>query len=213
MPKVICIGLDGATFDLIKPFIAQGQLPTFKKLMDSGAFSELRSTVPPVTASAWSSFMTGKNPGAHGLFDFMQRRDKSYDLAPVSALDRDGKAVWDLMGEAGKKVIVMNVPVTWPPQPVNGQLVTGMLTPRNAENYTYPKELADELKSAIGEYIVYSDEVYIERARRDFSASVETFCRSAHARRRILDAEISLGFFHARLPGNRHRVARLVVVV
>jgi predicted AlkP superfamily phosphohydrolase/phosphomutase len=160
MSKVICIGLDGATFDLIKPFIAQGKLPTFKKLMDSGAFSELRSTVPPVTASAWSSFMTGKNPGAHGLFDFMQRRENSYDLAPVSALDRDGKAVWDLIGDAGKKVIVMNVPVTWPPQPVNGQLITGMLTPRHAENYTYPKELADELKNAIGEYIVYSDEVY-----------------------------------------------------
>jgi predicted AlkP superfamily phosphohydrolase/phosphomutase len=160
MSKVVCIGLDGATFDLIKPFIAQGKLPTFKKLMDSGAFSELRSTVPPVTASAWSSFMTGKNPGAHGLFDFMQRRENSYDLAPVSALDRDGKAVWDLIGESGKNVIVMNVPVTWPPQSVNGQLVTGMLTPRNAENYTYPKELAEEIKNAIGEYIVYSDEVY-----------------------------------------------------
>jgi predicted AlkP superfamily phosphohydrolase/phosphomutase len=160
MSKVICIGLDGATFDLIKPFIAQGKLPTFKKLMENGAFSELRSTVPPVTASAWSSFMTGKNPGAHGLFDFMQRRANSYDLAPVSALDRDGKAVWDLIGEAGKQVIVMNVPVTWPPQPVNGLLITGMLTPRNAKNYTYPKELADELKNAIGEYIVYSDEVY-----------------------------------------------------
>jgi len=158
--KIICIGLDGATFDLIQPFIAQGRLPTFKKLMDSGAWSELRSTVPPVTASAWSSFMTGKNPAAHGLFDFMQRRENSYDLAPVSALDRDGKAVWDLMGDAGKKVIVMNVPVTWPPQPVNGLLVTGMLTPRNAETYTYPKELADELRLEIGDYIVYSDEVY-----------------------------------------------------
>ena len=160
MHKVFVIGLDGATFDLIKPFVAQGKLPTFKKLMDAGAWSELRSTVPPVTASAWSSFMTGKNPGAHGLFDFMQRRSGSYDLAPVSVRDRDGRAVWDLIGDAGGKVIVMNVPVTWPPQPANGLLVTGMLTPRNAENYTYPKELANELRLAIGDYIVYSDEVY-----------------------------------------------------
>ncbi len=160
MRRVFVIGLDGATFDLIKPFVAQGQLPTFKKLMESGAWSELRSTVPPVTASAWSSFMTGKNPGAHGLFDFMQRREGSYDLAPVSVRDRDGRAVWDLMGDAGKKVIVMNVPVTWPPQPVDGLLVTGMLTPRNAVEYTYPRELADELRQHIGEYIVYSDEVY-----------------------------------------------------
>ncbi len=160
MRKVFVIGLDGATFDLIKPFVAQGKLPTFKKLMENGAFSELRSTVPPVTASAWSSFMTGKNPGAHGLFDFMQRREGSYDLAPVSVRDRDGRAVWDLIGDAGGKVIVMNVPVTWPPPPVNGVLVTGMLTPRGAENYTYPHELAEELRSAIGDYIVYSDEVY-----------------------------------------------------
>ena len=160
MPKLFVIGLDGATFDLIRPWVAQGKLPTFKKLMDGGAWSELRSTVPPVTASAWSSFMTGKNPGAHGLFDFMQRKRDSYDLAPVSVMDRDGRAVWDLLGDASKRVIVMNVPVTWPPQPVNGLLVTGMLTPRNAENYTYPHELADELQRQIGEYIVYSDEVY-----------------------------------------------------
>lgn len=160
MPKVFAIGLDGATFDLIRPWVAQGKLPTIKKLMDSGAWSELRSTVPPVTASAWSSFMTGKNPGAHGLFDFMQRKRDSYDLAPVSVMDRDGRAVWDLLSDAGKRVIVMNVPVTWPPQQVNGLLITGMLTPRNVENYTFPKDLAAELKQAIGEYIVYSDEVY-----------------------------------------------------
>jgi predicted AlkP superfamily phosphohydrolase/phosphomutase len=160
MHKVFVIGLDGATFDLIRPWADSGKLPTFKKLMDRGAWSELRSTVPPVTASAWSSFMTGKNPGAHGLFDFMQRRENSYDLAPVSVRDRDGRAVWDLIGDAGGKVIVMNVPVTWPPQPVSGLLVTGMLTPRGADNYTYPRELADELREHIGEYIVYSDEVY-----------------------------------------------------
>jgi predicted AlkP superfamily phosphohydrolase/phosphomutase len=112
MRKVFVIGLDGATFDLIKPFVAQGKLPTFKKLMDGGAWSELRSTVPPVTASAWSSFMTGKNPGAHGLFDFMQRREGSYDLAPVSVRDRDGKAVWDLIGEAGCKIALEDGGVT-----------------------------------------------------------------------------------------------------
>ncbi len=160
MHRVFVIGLDGATFDLIGPWAESGKLPTLKKLMDSGAWSELRSTVPPVTASAWSSFMTGKNPGAHGLFDFMRRRKGSYDLAPVSALDRDSKAVWDLIGDAGKRVIVMNVPVTWPPQPVKGLLVTGMLTPRGADHYTWPRDLAAELREHIGEYIVYSDEVY-----------------------------------------------------
>ncbi|MBI4675685.1 MAG: alkaline phosphatase family protein [Chloroflexi bacterium] len=160
MSKVFVIGLDGATFDLIHPFIAQGYLPNLQSLISKGAWSELSSTVPPVTASAWNSFMTGKNPGGHGLFDFMQRRKNSYDLAPVSSFDRDGKAVWQVAGDAGKQSIILGVPVTYPPTPVNGLMVTGMLTPRGAPDYTYPAELKNEIAQAIGEYVVYSDEVY-----------------------------------------------------
>lgn len=160
MGKVFVIGLDGAAFDLIEPFIAQGYLPNLKGLMQHGAWSPLSSTIPPVTASAWTSFMTGKNPGKHGLFDFMQRRKNSYDLAPVSSFDRDGKAVWEVASEAGKQCIVMGVPVTYPPTPLNGLMVTGMLTPRGASDYTYPAELKDEIAQAIGKYVVYSDEVY-----------------------------------------------------
>lgn len=160
MTKVLVLGLDGATFDLIHPFIEQGHLPNLKRFMAQGSWSELSSTAPPVTASAWTSFMTGKNPGKHGLFDFMQRRANSYDLAPVSSFDRDGKALWELAGEAGKTSIVMGVPVTYPPTPLNGLMVTGMLTPRGAPDYTYPPELKDEIAQAIGEYVVYSDEVY-----------------------------------------------------
>lgn len=157
---VFVIGLDGATFDLIHPFIAQGFLPNLQSLISKGASAELSSTIPPVTASAWTSFMTGKNPGKHGLFDFMQRRNNSYDLAPVSSFDRDGKAIWEIASELGKKCIVMGVPVTYPPTPLNGLMVTGMLTPRGAADYTYPPELKEEIAKAIGEYIVYSDEVY-----------------------------------------------------
>lgn len=158
--KVFVIGLDGATFDLIQPLIAQGFLPNLKNLMARGAWSELTSTVPPVTASAWNSFMTGKNPGGHGLFDFMQRRKNSYDLTPISSHDRDGKTVWDLAGEAGKQSVVMGVPITYPPTPLQGVMVTGMLTPRGAPDYTYPAELKNEIAQNVGEYVVYSDEVY-----------------------------------------------------
>ncbi len=171
--RVFVIGLDGGTFDLIRPFIAQGHLPNLKRLMEDGAWSSLESTVPPVTASAWTSFMTGKNPGAHGLFDFMRRRAGSYDLVPVSSGDRDGKAVWEIAGDVGKQVIVMGVPVTYPPTQVNGLLITGMLTPRDATDYTYPPELKNEIRDRIGEYIVYSDEVY-SKGRGD------TFLRALH---------------------------------
>lgn len=173
MTKLFVIGLDGATFDLIHPFIARGYLPTLHSLISRGASAPLTSTVPPVTASAWTSFMTGKNPGAHGLFDFMQRRPGSYDLAPVSSYDRDGKTVWQLAGEAGARVVVMGVPVTYPPTPVNGLMVTGMLTPRGARDYTFPPDLKDEIAGTIGDYVVYSDEVY-SRGRG------ETFLKALH---------------------------------
>lgn len=159
MPLLV-IGLDGATFDLIRPFIAQGYLPNLQSLISKGSWSELSSTVPPVTASAWNSFMTGKNPGGHGMFDFMQRRKNSYDLTPISSRDRDGKAVWEIAGEYAKHSIIMGVPVTYPPTPLNGLMVTGMLTPRGAPDYTYPAELKTEIAQNVGEYVVYSDEVY-----------------------------------------------------
>lgn len=158
--QVFVIGLDGATFDLIHPFIAQGYLPNLKQLMERGTWSELSSTVPPVTASAWNSFMTGKNPGGHGMFDFMQRRKNSYDLTPISSKDRDGKAMWEIAGEHGKPSIIMGVPVTYPPTPLNGLMVTGMLTPRGASDYTYPAGLKNEIANQVGGYVVYSDEVY-----------------------------------------------------
>jgi predicted AlkP superfamily phosphohydrolase/phosphomutase len=158
--RVLVLGLDGATFNLIHPFVAEGYLPNLERWMAEGAWSELSSTIPPVTASAWTSFMTGKNPGKHGLFDFMQRRAGTYDLAPVSSRDRDGKAVWEIAGEGGIRSIVVGVPVTWPPTPLNGVMVTGMLTPRGAADITSPPELRDELTREIGEYVVYSDQVY-----------------------------------------------------
>lgn len=160
MSKLFVIGLDGATFDLIHPFIAQGYLPNLTKLMERGAWTALASTVPPVTASAWNSFMTGKNPGGHGMFDFMRRCKNSYDLTPISANDRDGKAVWEIAGEHNRPGIIMGVPVTYPPAPLNGLMVTGMLTPRGASDYTYPTELKNEIANQVGEYVVYSDEVY-----------------------------------------------------
>src|SRR5258708_28838594 len=91
---VFVIGLDGATFDLIHPFIAQGFLPNLQSLISKGSYGELSSTIPPVTASAWTSFMTGKNPGKHGLFDFMQPRNNSYHLPPVSRFHLHRQAVW-----------------------------------------------------------------------------------------------------------------------
>ena len=71
---MLVLGLDGATFDLIRPWAADGTLPNFARLLEEGAHGPLRSTVPPMTAPAWTSFATGTNPGKHGLYDWIARR-------------------------------------------------------------------------------------------------------------------------------------------
>lgn len=146
--KVVVIGLDGGTFDLVKPWAEAGYLPTFQGLMAEGVWGDLRSTMPPITAPAWSSFITGKNPGNHGLIDFIYRRPDTYQVSPVNASIRQGRSFWSLLGSAGKRVIVVNVPVTYPPEPVNGVMITGLMTPSESSDFTYPGELAEKLRAS-----------------------------------------------------------------
>ncbi|MBU0493079.1 MAG: alkaline phosphatase family protein [Chloroflexi bacterium] len=160
--RVFVLGLDGATLDRIQLLLDEGKLPNFARLVAGGAHGPLTTTIPPVTAPAWSSFMTGKNPAQHGLYDFMKRRPGTYYPIPVSSRDRDAPAIWDIAGAAGRPVIVLNVPVTYPPHPVNGYMITGMLTPNNAPDAerAYPPELMQELRDQVGEYVIYPRKVY-----------------------------------------------------
>lgn len=145
--QVMILGLDGGTWDLIEPWVEAGLLPTFERLMSEGTWGRLQSTTPPITAPAWSSFITGKNPGKHGLIDFVIRQSGSYEVSPVNASLRHGRSLWSLLSEGGKSVLVVNVPVTFPPEQVNGQMITGLLTPSERSGFTHPPELADELRA------------------------------------------------------------------
>jgi predicted AlkP superfamily phosphohydrolase/phosphomutase len=148
--RVIIIGLDGATFDLILPWVEQGHLPAFKQLIENGSWGELESTMPPLTGPAWSSFMTGKNPGKHGIFDFMCRDPKGYDWITVNATQRKGSPFWRLMSDQGKQVIVFNVPVSYPPEEINGIMISGYLTPPKAKDFVFPPTLKKDLETQIG---------------------------------------------------------------
>ena len=101
---MLVIGLDGATFDVMKPLVAAGRLPCIADLMQRGVTASLRSTLPPLTMPAWSSFITGVNPGQHGLVDFIRRQPDSYDYAPVSAADRQAESLWSMVSRQGKRV-------------------------------------------------------------------------------------------------------------
>lgn len=155
--KVLVVGLDGATFDILRPWIEQGKLPILRKLMENGVSDSLTSTIPPMSSPAWPSFMTGKNPGKIGVFDFVERRPDSYDYTVVSSKSIDGKVLWNILSEAGKKVGIINVQVTYPPQEVNGFMISGMPAPSVR---THPASLLDELRKEVGEYRLRIEEVY-----------------------------------------------------
>ena len=142
--KVVVIGLDGATFDLIKPWVDDEKLPNIGNLMKKGVWGNLKSVIPTLSAPAWVSFMTGKNPGKHGIFDFVVYSDSSYlseeeQPSIVSSHSFKDKTIWDILSPYGKRVGVMNVPITYPPREVNGFLISDFMTPPSAEVFTYPE--------------------------------------------------------------------------
>jgi len=149
--KVIVIGVDGATFKIIKPLVEKGELPNFKKLMEEGVWGELESTVPPLSGPAWASFQTGKSPAGHGIFDFVNKKPNSYETYYINSTHIKGIRFWDILGSYGLKVGIINVMVTYPPRPVNGFLLTGGLTPRG-KPFAYPESLGKEIEERFGTY-------------------------------------------------------------
>jgi len=147
--KVLVIGLDGASPHLIESWASEGKLPNFKKILENGASGGLGSVIPPYTPPAWTSFMTGKNPGKHGIFGFTGR-----DTGIVNASYLDGKTLWRILSDHGKKVIVINVPMTFPVERINGVLVSGYMAPPD-DLYTYPQNLKEELENKFPSYRVY----------------------------------------------------------
>ena len=147
MHKVFIVGLDGATFDLIRPWAEEGKLPTLRRLMDEGAWGPLESTIPPMTSPAWPSFATGKYPGKHGVFDFVSAHSGTFNI--VNATSLDALPLWDILSDLGKRVNVLNVPVTYPPHPLNGIMVTCLLSPSTGR-ITSPDDLLDRYENQLG---------------------------------------------------------------
>jgi len=159
--KVIVLGLDGATFEIIDPLIQVGALPNIGDLIRHGCRRILQSTIPYVTMPAWPSFMTGKNPGKLGVFDFFVI-DPDGQRRIANSTDVRSETLWEILGSFGKASIVMNVPGTYPPKDINGILVSGMLTPPGAP-FTAPPEVRTLLDELTGGYRVNEDASLVSR--------------------------------------------------
>ena len=177
MSKTLVIGLDGVPLHLVEGWISKGKLPNLQRLIKGGAVGHLNSTTPHTSAAAWSSFMTGKNPGKTGIYDFLERRKNSYTFVPNNSDTRSGKAVWRVLSEAGKRVGILNVPLTYPVEKVNGVMLTGWMTPYLAKDVTYPPDFMKELEAAIGNYSIYPLETFSEDKREAYFAASHKLLR------------------------------------
>jgi predicted AlkP superfamily phosphohydrolase/phosphomutase len=153
--RLLIIGLDGATLDLIEPWARAGQLPNLAALIRRGSVGRLASTLPAMTLPAWSTFLTGCNPGRHGLFDFTRHVPGRYAVQFVNATHRQEPTFLRRMSDAGLRVAALGIPTTYPPEPINGVMIGGFDSPvstRRDDSFIYPREVYDELRSTAGEF-------------------------------------------------------------
>ena len=154
MTRVAVIGLDCLVPQLVFERF-RSELPTLSALADGGVSGTLRSVDPPITVPAWSCMMSGYTAGALGIYGFRNRKDNTYDgLAFATSRAVKVPRVWDYLSDAGLRSIVLGVPGTYPPTPIDGVMVGDFLTPNADSNFTHPPELRDELRDVAGPYLI-----------------------------------------------------------
>jgi predicted AlkP superfamily phosphohydrolase/phosphomutase len=149
MSRFLLIGFDGAEPSLAERWMDEGLLPNLSRLREFGAYLPLESTIPPATFPAWTTCVTGVNPGRHGIVDFTQVVPGRYALRFLNARDRKAPALWTILGAEGKRCAVIGVPATYPPELVNGIMVSGFDSPVCTavdKSFVYPPELYEKVK-------------------------------------------------------------------
>ncbi len=152
-PKVLVIGLDSVPASILFEELKDA-LPNIKRMIENGVSCVLESCHPPITIPAWMVMMTSKSPGRLGIYGFKHRKGNSYNDGWIAnSTSVREKKVWDYLGQFGKKVCLIGVPPSYPPYPVNGNLVSCFITPTDKNEYTYPQELKSEIQGLLGKYV------------------------------------------------------------
>jgi len=153
--KLCVIGLDCVAPELLYgPWL--DEMPNVKRLIDGGFAGNMVSTIPPITVPAWMAMMTSQDPGMLGIYGFRNRASYDYEnVFTVNSTYVKAKTVWNYLSRNRLRSIVMGVPLTYPPKPLNGVMVTSFLTPNKDVDYTYPSDLKNSLDAlAGGDYII-----------------------------------------------------------
>jgi len=183
--RTVIFGVDGLTFRILHPMMERGELPNFQRLQQEGCEAILESKYPPLTPPAWTSLSTGLKPARHGVYDFWtydeQQERGGARKAHVQTRRKGGKAIWNILSEYGKQVLVINVPMTYPPETVNGIMISGYMTPSSDTDFTYPSAFKEELYREVPGYEIDLDFNKIFRGKLDERAS-----------RRLIDATLRM---------------------
>jgi predicted AlkP superfamily phosphohydrolase/phosphomutase len=202
--RVLVLGLDGADWRILDPLISEGRLPALGQLVDAGAAAPLVSTIPPLTAPAWTSFLLGAGPGSHGVLDFIERDARRYEGTTgkvVNSSSYPRRTFFDVASRAGVRVAAVRVPMMFPPWSVNGVAVSGGFTP-GGRVFCSPRELAGELDVGpidIGKRL-------LELPEHDQVHTLEIQLRRVEEQaRRVLAMEpFELAMVHVHTPDNAH---------
>jgi len=194
--RVFFLGIDGTPFTFLQRLLDEGRMPNLSKIIAGGAFKRMNSVYPTVSSVAWSSFMTGQNPAKHGIFGFVDRDPATLKTTIPTSRAMKSRTLWEVLSDAGKRVVVMNVPVTYPPRPVNGVLIAGFLAP-SLDKVAYPPEMNRKLKE--WGYRIDTDPWLARESKDKLLADVnDTLDRRARTMFRLMDEE-EWDYFHCHI--------------
>jgi predicted AlkP superfamily phosphohydrolase/phosphomutase len=142
--KVVLIGLDGTPYTLLKKFCADGAMPNLAKISATGQLLQMDVSIPEVSSTSWTCFYTGMNPAQHGIFGFLDLQPNTYKIYFPNSKNVKSPALWEILGNHGKRSIVINIPETYPAKPLNGALISGFVA-TDLKKATYPPELLPTL--------------------------------------------------------------------
>ncbi|MBD3291439.1 MAG: hypothetical protein GF393_00835 [Armatimonadia bacterium] len=149
-PAMLIVAIDGADYAITRELLDRGELPNLAALIDSGSWGPVASTTPPSTPPAWTTIMTGKNPGKHGVFDFLPMYDQAMET-PIAAR-RKAMTLWRALSDAGMRVGTFNLPATYPPEDLSAFQISGFDAPGFGPSLAKPREALETLREAVGEY-------------------------------------------------------------
>ncbi len=171
--KTIVLGWDSATWDLVTPWVAAGKLPHLAALMAEGSYATLESTPLPVSPAAWSTIITGQNPGKHGIFDWFERKPDRYEVEYVHTGRIHAKTLWQYFNDRAQKIGIFNLPMLYPAVPVEGFMVSGMAAPGpHIADFAHPADLITEIEAQVGPYVAAEPQVFKQGREAEYLQSM-----------------------------------------